>query len=195
MAGGARASGRGGRRAGGGGRAQAGPQPSPPAALAAASASPGRPAPAPSRPPRLPRFRAAGRASPPPRVASRPLPVFRKLPRAAGQGAAGPRRGEYTEQQMRRSGAREVRGPPRRRLAGLPGRATHPLRPGDLAGHPRGRPRAAAQTLQRVRPPAPEAGDTGTARRGGPRAPASQVWGGAVRWRTLPSDAAAAPRV
>lgn len=140
LAGEARVRGRGGQRSSGGGGAQAGPLPAVPHCPGCRRPlCPGLPPPraCPRRPPRLLRFRAAAarsrRGSLPPRVPSRPLLSFIKLPRAAGPG------GETTVRVNRATdvalAAREVRGPVRAQFSyPLAHPATHPLRPG--AGGP-----------------------------------------------------------
>lgn len=128
----------------------------------------------------------AGRASPPPRVPSRPLLSLSKLPRAARRD---PRRDDGAGRRVNRAtdealAAREVRGPVTAQFGWPPAHpATHPLRPGaggrPGSGHvaadpPRRRRRASNFTLSAV------SGPTGTAHSGGPGAGASQLWGGAV---------------
>lgn len=187
LAGEARVRGRGGRHGSGGGGAKAGPQPAVPHRPGCRRPlCPGLPSPGAClrRPPRLLRFRAAVarscRGSPPPRVPSRPL---LSLSNFLG------RRDDGASKQSNRCGTRGSRGagaPSRHSLASRWPTPQHtPYGRGDVAADPPGR-RCSASNF------------TLSASLATPGRPAAVAWAlrpsnfGAVRWRTMPSDAAAA---
>ena len=198
LAGEARLRGRGGRHGSGGGGAKAGPQPAvppppwlPPTAVSRAPFAPCLPSPAAALA-ALP----GGRGSVRSRVAPAAGPVappslFIKLPRAAGRGGGT----TGASKQSNRCGTREVRGPVTAQFGQpLAHPATHPLWPGGGAGGP-GRGDVAADPPGRR---CSASNFTVSASLATPGRPAAVAWAlrpsnfGAVRWRTMPSDAAAA---